>query len=61
MKDQKIGKHIRSDSFRASFVSNMFESDVPFHTIKEIIGHRNIKSSETTIRSKYTETSLINI
>ena len=29
--------------------------------IKEIIGHRNMKSTEATIRSKYTKTSLSNI
>jgi site-specific recombinase XerC len=52
---KKRGKHIRFSSFRASLVTNMFQNDETLDTIKEIIGHRNIKSTEATIRSKYTE------
>lgn len=51
----KIGKHIRTHSFRATFITDMIESGVSLHVAKDIIGHKDIKSTHTYIRTTLTQ------
>jgi site-specific recombinase XerD len=44
---EDLGKHLRSHSFRASFVTDLLDSGVSIETTKDIIGHRDIG---TTVR-----------
>lgn len=50
-----LGKHIRSHSFRASFVTDMLENNIPINVVKEIVGHSDIKSTSTYQRSTITQ------
>jgi site-specific recombinase XerD len=49
-----IGKHIRTHSFRAAFITDLLNSGVPIQEAKELVGHRDIKSTYTYQRSSMT-------
>lgn len=42
-----IGKHLRTHSFRATFITDMLQHDVSVHKAREIVGHKDIKSTAT--------------
>lgn len=46
-----LEKNIRSHSFRATFVTDLLEESVPIEKVKDIVGHSDIKTTETYRRS----------
>jgi site-specific recombinase XerD len=50
-----LGKHIRTHSLRASFVTDLLLNEIPIHKVKEIVGHHDIKSTATYQRSSVTQ------
>ena len=48
-------KHIRTHSLRLTFVKDLFSKEVPLHKVKEIVGHRDIKSTLTSQNSKVSQ------
>lgn len=40
----QLNKHIRTHSFRATIISDLLET-TPIHVVKDIMGHRNIKTT----------------
>lgn len=47
-----FGKHLRTHSFTATFITDLLVSDVPIDKVKEFIGHNDIKSTLTYKRSR---------
>lgn len=50
----KLGKHLRTHSFRATFVTDCLNSGVPIHEVQEMVGHSDIKSTAIYKRSRLT-------
>lgn len=50
-----FGKHFRTHSFRATFVTDLLKAEVPIHKVREVIGHSDIKSTSTYQRSSVTQ------
>ena len=39
---QELQKNIRSHSFRCTFITNLLRSNVPLHTVKDIVRHSSM-------------------
>lgn len=50
-----LGKHLRTHNFRATFVTDLLNAQVPIHQVKEILGYSDIKSTSTYQRSSVTQ------
>lgn len=48
-----LGKHLRTHSFRATFITDLLKS-TPLHKVRDIIGHKDIKSTFTYSRGALT-------
>jgi site-specific recombinase XerD len=48
---KRLQKHIRSHSFRATFVTDLLDNGVPIEKAKDILGHRDIGTTATYRRS----------
>lgn len=49
-----FGKHLRSHSFRASYITDLLDQGVPIEKTKDIIGHSHIGTTATYRRSLVT-------
>lgn len=49
-----LGKHIRSHSFRATFITDLLNLGVPIEKTKDIIGHNDIGTTATYSRTRIT-------
>nr|YP_009258528.1 putative phage integrase [Netrium digitus]ANI25550.1 putative phage integrase [Netrium digitus] len=58
---QKLGKNIRTHSFRTSFITDLLNSGVELSKIKDIIGHKDIKTTNKYIRCDLREDDLMKI
>lgn len=58
---QTFGKHIRTHSFRATFITDLLESGVSIEKVKDIIGHTSIRSTAYYRRSFVSKKELANI
>lgn len=47
-----LKKHIRSDSFRATFITDLLELGIPIEQARDIVGHRDIATTATYRRSR---------
>lgn len=56
-----LGKHLRTHSFRASFITDLLNSGVPIHKVKEIMAHNDINSTATYQRSTVTQKEIRSI
>lgn len=50
-----LGKHFRTHSFRTSFITDLLATGVAIHDVKDLIGHRDIKSTYSYNRSSVTQ------
>ena len=50
-----LGKHFRTHSFRTSFITDLLATGVAIHDVKDVIGHRDIKSTYSYNRSFVTQ------
>jgi site-specific recombinase XerD len=57
----RLGKHIRTHSFRATFITDLLESGVSIEKVKDIIGHTSIRSTSHYRRSFLSKKELANI
>ncbi len=48
---EMLGKHIRSHSFRATLITNYLK-ETPIDVVKEIVGHKDIKSTYPFFNTK---------
>ena len=46
-----LGKHLRTHSFRATFITDLLDSGVPIQKVQDIVGHNSIKSTAYYQRS----------
>ena len=53
-----LDKHIRSHSFRASFVTDLLDQSVPIEKVKDILGHQDIATTATYRRNIVTQKEL---
>lgn len=53
----RCGKHLRTHSFRATFITDLLVS-TPIDEVKEFIGHKDIKTTLTYKRTRLTEKSI---
>lgn len=58
---QRLGKHLRTHSFRATFITDLLESGVSIEKVKDIIGHTSIKSTSHYRRSFVSKKELATI
>lgn len=49
---RKIGKHIRSHSFRATYITDLLDHEIPIEQVKDIMSHTNISTTAIYRRSK---------
>jgi site-specific recombinase XerD len=53
-----LGKTVRTNSFRATFITDMLNNEIPIEKARYIIGHSNISTTDLYRRTKVTAKEL---